>query len=171
MKFLRYAAVSAISTMLSLTILGVLVATGATTAGWANVIATGVGTIPSFELNRRWVWGKRGRRSLWAEIGPYSALAFAGLALSTLAVSTATRWASASGVRTLVAEGANVSTFGTLWVLQYAIADRVLFRSRVGAPPAGDGGRVGARYLPSAPGKESAAPSRVLGHRAGRVPG
>jgi putative flippase GtrA len=55
-KLLRYAAVSAIATSLSLTILGVLVARGTTTAGWANVIATAAGTVPSFELNRRWVW-------------------------------------------------------------------------------------------------------------------
>jgi putative flippase GtrA len=56
----RYATVSAIATTVSLTILGLLVATGAMSAGWANIIATAVGTIGSFELNRRWVWGKRG---------------------------------------------------------------------------------------------------------------
>ena len=38
--------------------LTLLVGTDAVTAGWANVIATGVGTVPSFELNRRWVWGR-----------------------------------------------------------------------------------------------------------------
>jgi len=133
-KLLRYAAVSAIATALSLTILGVLVATGATTAGWANLIATGVGTVPSFELNRRWVWGKRGSRSIAAEIGPFCALSFAGLALSTIAVSGASRWASGDGLgvgaRTLVAEVANVATFGTLWVGQFVILDRVLFRAR-----------------------------------------
>lgn len=142
-KLLRYATVSAISSAVSLTILAALVASGATTAGWANVIATAVGTVPSFELNRRWVWGKKGRRSAWAEVGPYCALAFAGLAFSTLAVSMASRWATASGWgvegRTLAADTANIATFGTLWVFQYQIADRVLFkgpRGRVGA--AGD---------------------------------
>ncbi|HSS08396.1 MAG TPA: GtrA family protein, partial [Acidimicrobiales bacterium] len=64
LKLIRYATVSAISTAVSLTILGTLVATNATTAGWANVVATAVGTVPSFELNRRWVWKKRGRRSV-----------------------------------------------------------------------------------------------------------
>jgi putative flippase GtrA len=133
-KLLRYATVSAIATSLSLTILGVLVATGATTPGWANVIATAVGTVPSFELNRRWVWAKSGRRSLGAEIGPFCVLSFSGLALSTGAVSAASRWATAAGLgvggRTLVAEAANVATFGTLWVAQYLILDRVLFRAR-----------------------------------------
>jgi putative flippase GtrA len=133
-KLVRYAAVSAIATALSLTILGALVATGTTTAGWANLIATGVGTVPSFELNRRWVWGKRGSRSIATEIGPFCALSFAGLALSTIAVSGASRWATGDGLgvgaRTLVAELANVATFATLWVAQFVILDRVLFRSR-----------------------------------------
>jgi putative flippase GtrA len=133
-KLLRYASVSAIATTVSLSILGVLVATGATTPGWANVVATAAGTIPSFELNRRWVWGKSGRRSVWAEIGPFCLLAFVELALSTLAVSAASGWAATAGfgvtARTLVAEGANVTTFATLWVAQYLILDRVLFHTR-----------------------------------------
>ncbi len=135
-KLARYATVSAISTSVSLTILTALVATDTFTAGWANVVATAVGTVPSFELNRRWVWGKRGRRSVWAEIGPFCALSFAGLGLSTLAVSTAAGWASSAGLgataRALVAAGANLSTFGSLWVAQYLILDRMLFRHRVG---------------------------------------
>ena len=133
-KLVRYATVSVISTTVSLTVLGALIATSAVTAGWANVIATGIGTVPSFELNRRWVWGKTGRRSALAEVAPFCALSFLGLALSTLAVSTAAGWASAAGLgtaaRTLVAQAANVATFGSLWVLQYVLLDRVLFARR-----------------------------------------
>jgi len=137
-KLFRYAAVSVVSTSVSLTILAVLVATSMTTAGWANVIATSVGTIPSFELNRRWVWGRTGRRSLWTEIGPFCALSFSGLALSTLAVSVAAGWAASAGLgtaaRTMVADAANVATFGTLWVVQFVLLDRVLFGRRRPAP-------------------------------------
>ena len=133
-KLFRYAAVSVVSTSVSLTILAVLVATSMTTAGWANVIATSVGTIPSFELNRRWVWGRTGRRSLWTEIGPFCALSFSGLALSTLAVSVAAGWATSAGLgtaaRAMVADAANVGTFGTLWVVQFVLLDRVLFARR-----------------------------------------
>jgi len=132
-KLARYACVSVISTSVSLVVLGVLVGTGALTAGWANVIATSVGTIPSFELNRRWVWGRRGHRSVLAEVGPFCALSFAGLALSTLAVHTAAGWASSAGLgataRALAADAANLATFGTLWVIQYVLLDRVLFNS------------------------------------------
>jgi len=131
-QLVRYAAVSAISTSVSLTILGTLVATRAVTAGWANVIATAVATVPSFELNRRWVWAKRGRRSLLGETAPYFALTFAGLGLSTLAVSTAAGAASAHHLgtagRTVVAMCANLTGFGTVWIVQYLVLDRVLFR-------------------------------------------
>jgi putative flippase GtrA len=123
-----------LATATSMIVLGALVATGAMAAGWANVVATGVGTVPSFELNRRWVWGRQGRRRVLAEIGPFCALSFAGLALSTLAVSLAARWATTSGLgaggRTLASEGASVATFGTLWIGQYVLLDRVLFARR-----------------------------------------
>jgi putative flippase GtrA len=139
-QLLRYAAVSAISTSISLTILGSLVATNAVTAGWANVIATAVATVPSFELNRRWVWARQGRRSLHKEAGPYFALTFAGLGLSTLAVSVATGIVTAhhagTATRTGVALAANLAGFGTVWVVQYVILDKVLFRHRPEPAPA-----------------------------------
>jgi putative flippase GtrA len=133
-RFLRYATVSAISTVLSLTVLGVLVFTGAMTPGWANIAATAVGTVPSFELNRRWVWVKRGRRSLAGEVGPFWAMSFVGLALSTAAVTAAARLAGAAGLdnamRTLVVEIANLAGFGSMWIAQYLLLDRVLFGRR-----------------------------------------
>ncbi len=133
-KLARYATASAVATATSMLVLGTLVATGALAAGWANVVATGVGTVPSFELNRRWVWGRHGHRRVLAEIGPFCALSFAGLALSTLAVSLAARWATTSGLgaggRTLACEAASVATFGTLWIVQYVLLDRVLFVHR-----------------------------------------
>ena len=135
-KLVRYGTVSIISTITSLVVLGVLVATRTMPAGWANVVATAVGTLPSFELNRRWVWGRGGRRSLLAEIGPFCALSFAGLGISTAAVSLAAAKATELGLdttaHTVVVELANVAAFGSLWVLQFLILDRILFRR----PPA-----------------------------------
>ncbi len=137
-QWLRYGTVSIIATLTSMTVLGVLVSTTTMPAGWANVIATAVGTVPSFELNRRWVWQKTGKRSLRGEVGPFWILSFAGLALSTLAVSTAAAWAARAGVdattRTIVIEAANVTTFATLWIAQFLILDRILFRGDATAP-------------------------------------
>jgi putative flippase GtrA len=130
-RLVRYGAVSAISSTLSLAILGVLVATRTLPAGWANVVATAAGTIPSFELNRRWVWGRSGRRSILTEIGPFCAMSFLGLALSTIAVGFASAFAASSGfstgMRTFAIETANVAAWGSIWLGQFVVLDRVLF--------------------------------------------
>jgi putative flippase GtrA len=130
-RLIRYAAVSAISSTLSLVLLGVLVTTRTLPAGWANVVATAAGTVPSFELNRRWVWGRSGRRSILSEVGPFCAMTFLGLALSTVAVGFASAFAASSGfstgMRTFVIEAANVAAWGSIWLGQFFVLDRVLF--------------------------------------------
>jgi putative flippase GtrA len=127
---------SSLSTATTLTVLGLLVGVAGAPAGWANVVATALGTVPSFELNRRWVWSAPGRRSLLRQVAPFGALSLAGLGLSTLAVHLAATWAASRGwgrlPRTAVVEVTNVGTFGTLWVLQYILCDRVLFRNGTG---------------------------------------
>jgi len=131
-QWLRYGTVSLIATATSLTVLGVLVSATSIPAGFANVIATAVGAVPSFELNRRWVWRRTGRRSVRGELVPFWLLSLTGLALSTLAVSLAAAWAGAAGLhgaaRTATIELANVAAWGSLWVAQFVILDRLLFR-------------------------------------------
>jgi putative flippase GtrA len=133
-QWIRYAAVSGISTGISQCVLAVLVATRTTGAVTANVIATMVGTIPSFEFNRRWVWGKTGRRSMATEVVPFAAISATGLALSTLAVAVASRWAEAIALdttwRTLTVQGANLGAFGLVWIAQFFLLDKVLFQHR-----------------------------------------
>ena len=133
-RLCRYAAVSCIATVLSQLILATLVATRATGAVTANVIATMAGVVPSFELNRRWVWGRTGRRSVTKEIVPFVVLSASGLALSTLAVWATSRWADAHQLsttwRTLTVQAANLAAFGTVWIAQFVILDKVLFRRR-----------------------------------------
>jgi putative flippase GtrA len=135
-KVIRYGAVSAIATSVSMIVLGALVATRTLTPGWSNMVATAVGTVPSFELNRRWVWGKRGRRSLAGEVMPFAILSFAALALSTLTVSVAGHVAAGLPTlpRTAAVEAASVGAFGSLWVLQFLLLDRLLFASRSRQP-------------------------------------
>ena len=131
-RLMRYAAVSVVSTTTSLVTLGVLVGMMGVAPTWANVIATAVGTVPSFELNRRWVWCREGRRSLVGQVLPFCALSFAGLVISTLAVGVVADHASgwAHWTRTVAVLGANVAAYGTLWVVQYQLLNRYLFRSR-----------------------------------------
>ena len=155
----RYGAVSILATLTSLTVLGTIVATATLTPGWANIVATCVGTVPSFELNRRWVWGRTGRRSLAAEIGPFCVLSLSGLALSTLLVSTVGHWATSAGLdafwRTAAVEVANVAAFGSLWLLQFLVLDRVLFARR---PPTPSPSSAGSRRAPSREGEPGSEP-------------
>ncbi|MGN6692596.1 MAG: GtrA family protein [Aquihabitans sp.] len=142
-QLLRYGAVSIVATTTSLVVLGALVTTHAMSPGWANVTATAVGTVPSFELNRRWVWHRQGAASTQREVVPFVALSAAGLVLSTLAVTAAGRWTDHAGLagasRTLVLQCANVAAFGSLWLAQFVILDRILFADRA---PVGQDRRV-----------------------------
>jgi putative flippase GtrA len=134
-RLVRYTAVSGVSTTTSLVTLGILVGLAGVPATWSNVMATAVGTVPSFELNRRWVWNTSGRRSLFGQVVPFCTLSFAGLVVSTVAVGIVadhttgwTHWG-----HTLAILSANVAAYGTLWVAQYVLLDRVLFRERPGS--------------------------------------
>jgi putative flippase GtrA len=128
-RLIRYSAVSVVSTCTSLVILALLVGGFGLAPVWSNVIATGVGTVPSFELNRRWVWQNTGQRSLFRQVVPFCALSFAGLVVSTVTVALVSGqtsgWSRWSHTGAILA--ANVAAYGSLWVGQYLLADRVLF--------------------------------------------
>ncbi len=135
-RLIRYGSVSAISTATSLTVLGVLVGILSFPAIWANVIATTIATVPSFELNRRWVWAQRGQRSLLHQATPYFLLSLSGLVISTFAVHLASDATSATSrlLHTTAVELANVAAYGTLWIIQFILCDRILFRTPGDAP-------------------------------------
>src|ERR1700730_2905309 len=82
-KVVRYAVVSVISLIVSLIVLGVCHGLINWSAFWSNIAATAVATVPSYELNRKWAWGKSGKSHLWKEVVPFWVLAFIGLAFST----------------------------------------------------------------------------------------
>jgi putative FmdB family regulatory protein len=68
---------------------------------------------------------------------PFCALSFAGLGLSSAAVAVAARLSTGwgGGPRTLMVEGANLSAYGSLWVVQFVLLDRVLFARPRPRPP------------------------------------
>lgn len=93
----------------------------------SNLMAVSVGCIPSYCLNRSWVWGKRGGNQLWREVVPFWVFALVGLAFSTLLVHLAVRWNDS----TVVVSAANLSAFGLLWVAKYLFLDSLLFGASV----------------------------------------
>jgi putative flippase GtrA len=131
-RVVRSLCVSGVTTVLSLTILAVLIRFDVTSPSTANVIAALVCIGPQFALNRKWVWHGAGRSHWRREVMPFWGYALISLVLSTIAVATAGHWADSIGVspeqRTIITLGANIATYGTLWVGQFLLLDKVLFR-------------------------------------------
>jgi putative flippase GtrA len=95
--------------------------------GWdpvpSNVTSVAIGSIPSYVLNRSWVWGKKGKSHLWKEIVPFWGMALLGLLLSTVAVAWASSWNDA----TIVVSAANLAAFGVIWVGKFFVLHHLLF--------------------------------------------
>jgi putative flippase GtrA len=147
---LRCASVSVMTTVLSLSVLFTLALTRLVPAGWANVVATVAGIGPSYWLNRRWVWGRSGAHDMGREVLPFWVMSLTALVLSTVAVSSAARLADhaqlSAGVRTVVLLATNVTVFASLWIVQFLLLDRVLFRPRSTRSPSAPHASVPARW-------------------------
>ena len=136
-RVLRCLTVSAGTTALSVMVLLTLALGAGVPAGVANVIGVCCGIPVSYWANRRWVWQRRGASNTMREIVPFWTMSLVGLVASTAAVD---RVASATAALPSTWRGAllpvaNVATFGVLWVFQYLLLDRVIFR-RIGTPDA-----------------------------------
>jgi len=130
-KLFRYTMVSVISVAISQVTLLSLQLGVDMKEGWANLVATAVGTVPSYELNRKWAWGKTGKGHFWKEVVPFWALSFLGLAMSEYAVVLAGHYAShhhfAHLAKSLTVNLAALLAFGVLWVAKFVIFNKWLF--------------------------------------------
>jgi putative flippase GtrA len=134
-KLIRYSAASVVTTLLSLALLSLLLFE--VSAGWANFAAVGAGSVISFELNRRWVWKGTGSGRLWGKLAVFVAASLTFMLLSTLAataVASAVGHPHATALRFIAIEATTLAAYGTRWLLQYSLFDRVLFRSAPAEP-------------------------------------
>jgi putative flippase GtrA len=130
LKVLRYSMVSVISALTSLVILtivyGVLRLWGAVVSTLFSNIMAG---IPSYYLNRRWVWGKGGRSHIWRELLPFWVMSITGVGFALYTASLAQHFANAHHLqhlaRTALVVGANIAAFGILWILKFLILNRL----------------------------------------------
>lgn len=124
-KAIRYTLASGISVVVTQVLLAVLYVVVGLSAKWANIWAVSLASIPSYVLNRRWAWGKRGRSHLFREVIPFWALALVGLAFSTWAAD----WAeTAFHGRAVFVNGASLAAFGVLWVGKFVIFNELMFK-------------------------------------------
>ena len=97
----------------------------------SSVVAVAAGTVPSYELNRRWTWRKNGPSHLWREIVPFWVMSFVGLVFSTFCVYLAEQWAEDRDLGkakiALILNMASLAAFGILWVGKFLIINRLLF--------------------------------------------
>jgi putative flippase GtrA len=118
-------------TVLSFACLGILVGVMDLSPAWANLGVVLCLTPLSFELNRRWVWSHEASRRV-LHVLPFFGFALAGIVLSTGAVHYVSRAASRMHPdgRAAAVEAASMAAWGTLWMVQFVVLDRVIFRSR-----------------------------------------
>lgn len=130
-RLVKYASVSVISTVTSLTVLALLTGALGFNAVVANIIAVGVGTVPSFELNRRWVWSQPRHGARATQIVPFCLLSFSGLVISSVAVQLAAEATAGQGRlwHTAAVEMANIGSYGVLWLVQYFLCAQLLFKA------------------------------------------
>ena len=122
-KVLRYSAVSFIAVPMTQIILLVF----QYGFGWngleANTMAVAVTVVPVYVLNRYWVWGKRDKNNFVTEILPFWGMTLLGLLISTLCVA----YADSHFESPLMVNLANAFGFGLVWVLKFAVLDRMMF--------------------------------------------
>jgi putative flippase GtrA len=129
-QLFRYTMVSVISTAVSFGVL--LIVYGifrAFSEVWSTVFANAVATVPSYYLNRSWVWGKNGRSHLTKEILPFWTMSALGIVVSMFGAALATHIGKTYHLdhleQTVLVLAANVLSFGIFWVLKFMLFNRL----------------------------------------------
>jgi putative flippase GtrA len=126
----KYTMVSVISTIVSF---GVLFLVFGVFKWWGEIASTifanAVATVPSYYLNRKWVWGKGGRSHLTKEIIPFWSLSAIGIAFSIVGAAAAKHVGKVHHFshieQTAIVLLANLVSFAIFWVLKFMIFNRI----------------------------------------------
>jgi putative flippase GtrA len=146
-RLLRFTLVSVISTCVSLGLVSLVYGVLRLWSEVPSVLFANMSAgVVSYNLNRRLVWGKRGRSHVFREVIPFFTMTLTGLALSTAAAGVAHHLAVSHHLRhlerTALVAGANLGGWGALWLGKFAFFNR-LFAGRA-TSPAGVSDWVGA---------------------------
>ena len=138
-KMVRYSMVSVVAVPVGeIGILIGLVVFGMS-AGWAGLFGNACGSVPSYYLNRTWVWGKNGRSHLMKEIVPFWIITVIGVLFAGWVVHLAGTWTTRhhwNGLgKSVLLLSANLAAFGVLWVGKYILFNKVLFKATHDSAP------------------------------------
>ena len=129
-KLIKYASVSVISTVVSqVTLILLFGVYHVMSEVPANIVANVLATVPSYVLNRRWVWGKSGKSHFWKEVAPFWILSFVGLAFSSFAVWLAGEFARSHHLNhldtSILVNAANLLSFAILWIVKFVVYNKL----------------------------------------------
>lgn len=131
MKLFRYSMASVVAVIVSNVCLLIFVGLIKMGVVLASTLATSIAAIPSYEMNRKWAWGKSGKSHLMKEVVPFWGLAVLGWAFSTWAVWVMDGYASrhhmTHSARTFAVAAVYLGAFGVLWVGKFVIFNKVMF--------------------------------------------
>jgi putative flippase GtrA len=124
-KFWKYSMTSVVGVVLGQSFIFLFASVLDWSWGWANIAAVSISTLPTYYMSRAWVWQKRGKSNLYAEVIPFWVMTFLGLLLSTIAVVILEHRYPDNKI---LANVGNVLGFGVLWLAKFFILDKLLFK-------------------------------------------
>jgi putative flippase GtrA len=129
-KLLRFTMVSASSTIVSFAAISALYGLKIIPSViWSTLVGNLIASVPAYQLNRRWTWGKRGKSKVRREIVPFWALTFLGIGVSQLGALWARHEVHTHHWSHLVNTGlvafANLASFAIFWVLKLIVFNRI----------------------------------------------
>lgn len=137
-KLSRYTAGSVVATVISECVFVVTYALGAA-AAVASVAAFVAGAIPNYFLNRRWAWRRSGPHSMRQAVS-YTAVVLGTALLAVVATSLTEAWSrhavSSHAVQVFFGAAAYFLTYAVMFLVKFALFDRVVFADRGESAPA-----------------------------------
>jgi len=131
-KFVRYSMVSGVAIVISQVTILICAGVFHLSGILANTIGALAATPASYELNRKWAWGKRGKSHLWKEVAPFWGLTLIGYLASTGTVQLADNICHSHHVtglgRAFAIMGA--SLYGVVWIAKFIIFNKLVFASK-----------------------------------------
>jgi len=129
-KLIRFTLVSAVSTVTSFAAISLLyglkIIPGIL---WATLVGNLIASLPAYNLNRRWTWGKRGRSHWRKEILPFWTMTALGIGVSQLGALYARHLVKTHHFSPLfntgLVAGANLVSFAIFWVLKLIVFNRI----------------------------------------------
>jgi len=134
-KFIRYSMVSGVAVVISQ--VTILLCTGV--FGLSGILSNTLGAVAStpasYELNRKWAWGKRGKSHLWREVAPFWGFTLVGYLGSTGTVQLADSMTQAHHVhgapRVIAIMGASLFAYGVVWIVKFLVFNRIVFAAKI----------------------------------------